>query len=383
MVRRINIDGDDQADRAAHGGEHRAVYVYQLDSYRYWEQRAGPQRLHLRPVRGELHGRGAGRRRGVHRGPLPHRRRDVRGDPAAGDVLSPGHPDGRAADALAAGGPPPAGLLPARPGGGPGAGRRRDHAGAERARAAQRRRHRRRCSTCPTARAASSSARCGSRRSARDGRARFATLLEQRRDRAPRRRRRRPGRASSRSRSRTIRRESSTIASFTLTPANGAAPAPGAREPGAVPHRPPAARRPDQPAVIRSYSLSDGRRCAAGTASASSTNPTGSGARSCTSTSASATPSRRGAARRLHPARGRAPGRPAQRRRRRDPGAGDAPRARHARAPAATCGGCTEPATAGARLRRRGRRTAGGAAPRAPDRQLQPARPGETPGRRL
>jgi ferredoxin-NADP reductase/MOSC domain-containing protein YiiM/ferredoxin len=38
MVRRINIDGDDQADRNAHGGEHRAVYVYQLESYRYWEQ---------------------------------------------------------------------------------------------------------------------------------------------------------------------------------------------------------------------------------------------------------------------------------------------------------------------------------------------------------
>jgi ferredoxin-NADP reductase/MOSC domain-containing protein YiiM len=37
MVRRVNIDGDDQADRAAHGGEHRAVYVYQIDSYRYWE----------------------------------------------------------------------------------------------------------------------------------------------------------------------------------------------------------------------------------------------------------------------------------------------------------------------------------------------------------
>jgi ferredoxin-NADP reductase/MOSC domain-containing protein YiiM/ferredoxin len=41
MVRRINIDGDDQADRAAHGGEHRAVYVYQIDSYRYWEQELG------------------------------------------------------------------------------------------------------------------------------------------------------------------------------------------------------------------------------------------------------------------------------------------------------------------------------------------------------
>jgi ferredoxin-NADP reductase/MOSC domain-containing protein YiiM/ferredoxin len=41
MVRQINIDGDDQADRLAHGGEHRAVYVYQLDSYRYWERELG------------------------------------------------------------------------------------------------------------------------------------------------------------------------------------------------------------------------------------------------------------------------------------------------------------------------------------------------------
>ncbi|HXD63210.1 MAG TPA: MOSC and FAD-binding oxidoreductase domain-containing protein [Solirubrobacteraceae bacterium] len=41
MVRRINIDGDDQADRNAHGGEHRAVYVYQLESYRYWEHELG------------------------------------------------------------------------------------------------------------------------------------------------------------------------------------------------------------------------------------------------------------------------------------------------------------------------------------------------------
>lgn len=38
MVRRINIDGDDQADRLAHGGEHRAVFVYQIDSYCYWER---------------------------------------------------------------------------------------------------------------------------------------------------------------------------------------------------------------------------------------------------------------------------------------------------------------------------------------------------------
>ncbi|HTX36701.1 MAG TPA: MOSC and FAD-binding oxidoreductase domain-containing protein [Bryobacteraceae bacterium] len=37
MVRRLNIDGDGQGDLAGHGGEQRAVMVYQLDSYRHWE----------------------------------------------------------------------------------------------------------------------------------------------------------------------------------------------------------------------------------------------------------------------------------------------------------------------------------------------------------
>ncbi len=37
MVRRLNIEGDGQGDLAGHGGEHRAVMVYQLDSYHYWE----------------------------------------------------------------------------------------------------------------------------------------------------------------------------------------------------------------------------------------------------------------------------------------------------------------------------------------------------------
>ena len=36
-VRKLNIDGDAQADLAGHGGEQRAVFVYQMDSYRYWE----------------------------------------------------------------------------------------------------------------------------------------------------------------------------------------------------------------------------------------------------------------------------------------------------------------------------------------------------------
>jgi ferredoxin-NADP reductase/MOSC domain-containing protein YiiM len=37
-VGRLNIDGDGQGDLAGHGGEQRAVFVYQLDSYRYWER---------------------------------------------------------------------------------------------------------------------------------------------------------------------------------------------------------------------------------------------------------------------------------------------------------------------------------------------------------
>jgi ferredoxin-NADP reductase/MOSC domain-containing protein YiiM/ferredoxin len=40
-VRRLNIDGDGQGDRAGHGGEQRAVFVYQIDSYRYWERELG------------------------------------------------------------------------------------------------------------------------------------------------------------------------------------------------------------------------------------------------------------------------------------------------------------------------------------------------------
>jgi ferredoxin-NADP reductase/MOSC domain-containing protein YiiM len=41
FVGRLNIDGDDQADRLAHGGEHRAVFVYQIESYRYWQEQLG------------------------------------------------------------------------------------------------------------------------------------------------------------------------------------------------------------------------------------------------------------------------------------------------------------------------------------------------------
>src|SRR3954463_2265766 len=36
-VRRLNVNGDGQGDVQGHGGEQRAVFVYQLDSYRYWQ----------------------------------------------------------------------------------------------------------------------------------------------------------------------------------------------------------------------------------------------------------------------------------------------------------------------------------------------------------
>jgi len=41
MARRLNIDVDGQGDLAGHGGEHRAVFVYQIDSYNYWQSLLG------------------------------------------------------------------------------------------------------------------------------------------------------------------------------------------------------------------------------------------------------------------------------------------------------------------------------------------------------
>src|SRR3954453_17334849 len=40
-VRKLNVDGDGQGDLAGHGGEQRAVFVYQIDSYRYWQNELG------------------------------------------------------------------------------------------------------------------------------------------------------------------------------------------------------------------------------------------------------------------------------------------------------------------------------------------------------
>jgi ferredoxin-NADP reductase/MOSC domain-containing protein YiiM len=41
LVRQLNIEGDGQGDLGGHGGEQRAVFVYQMDSYHYWESFLG------------------------------------------------------------------------------------------------------------------------------------------------------------------------------------------------------------------------------------------------------------------------------------------------------------------------------------------------------
>lgn len=41
MVRRLNIDGDGQGDKNGHGGEQRAVMVYQIQSYEHWRRHLG------------------------------------------------------------------------------------------------------------------------------------------------------------------------------------------------------------------------------------------------------------------------------------------------------------------------------------------------------
>src|SRR5580692_10606419 len=40
-VGRLNVDGDGQGDLAGHGGEQRAVFVYQIESYQYWQKELG------------------------------------------------------------------------------------------------------------------------------------------------------------------------------------------------------------------------------------------------------------------------------------------------------------------------------------------------------
>ncbi len=40
-ARGVNLDGDDQADRRAHGGPERAIYAYSWDDYAWWSKELG------------------------------------------------------------------------------------------------------------------------------------------------------------------------------------------------------------------------------------------------------------------------------------------------------------------------------------------------------
>ena len=54
-VTRLNVDGDGQADLVGHGGEHRAVYVYDRSSYEHWSEVLGRDDLVPGAFRRELH----------------------------------------------------------------------------------------------------------------------------------------------------------------------------------------------------------------------------------------------------------------------------------------------------------------------------------------
>src|SRR5438552_1006364 len=44
-LRKLNLDGDRQADVTVHGGEHKAVYCYSLSHYDYWKRELSGQEL--------------------------------------------------------------------------------------------------------------------------------------------------------------------------------------------------------------------------------------------------------------------------------------------------------------------------------------------------
>src|SRR5258708_40013146 len=58
QVGRLNLDGDGQGDLAGHGGEQRAVFVYQIESYGYWQGQLKRSGFLHRQVGGNLNVKG-------------------------------------------------------------------------------------------------------------------------------------------------------------------------------------------------------------------------------------------------------------------------------------------------------------------------------------
>ena len=114
-VRRLNVEGDGQGDLGGHGGEQRAVFVYQIESYRYWEERLGRHDFTHGQFGENFTIEGLPDDEVMYRRPLPDRDRSVRGDPASGYLLSRRDSDERAANAAHPDLQRTAGLLPPRP----------------------------------------------------------------------------------------------------------------------------------------------------------------------------------------------------------------------------------------------------------------------------
>ncbi|MGH9876879.1 MAG: MOSC domain-containing protein, partial [Nitrososphaerales archaeon] len=45
MMRKLNLDGDKQADLSVHGGPDKAVYAYPKEHYEYWRQKLSGMKL--------------------------------------------------------------------------------------------------------------------------------------------------------------------------------------------------------------------------------------------------------------------------------------------------------------------------------------------------
>jgi ferredoxin-NADP reductase len=124
-VSKLNVDGDGQGDLAGHGGEQRAVFVYQLDSYRYWERELGRNDLTPGQFGENFTIDGPGDDEICIGDHYPDRQCDLRGHAAPGHVLPRRDPHERSAHSSGARLAPPSRLLlPRAPGGRRASGRR-------------------------------------------------------------------------------------------------------------------------------------------------------------------------------------------------------------------------------------------------------------------
>ncbi len=79
MVRRLNVDGDGQGDLSGHGGVNRAVFVYQIESYRYWQKFLGRDDFGYGQFGENFTVEGLADDEVLRRRSVPHRLRPVRG----------------------------------------------------------------------------------------------------------------------------------------------------------------------------------------------------------------------------------------------------------------------------------------------------------------